>query len=136
MTNRLSIQILIQLGVILFVGLIAGFFAIISAGAFGGVAMGVAPEFTFGLVEGIVCQEGTSLEYSSIQRSFHLPGESEPHVDCVSEDGARKDVLLPAILAVLGLTFVAMFLAAFIFVLIPTEIVVLLVSRRVLSRQS
>jgi hypothetical protein len=123
-------KVLVQLGIIIAVASFAGFIALITAGGVGGVAMGVAPEFTFRQVEGLVCPDGTSLEYYSVQRSFHNPGESEPHVECVSEDGTVQDALFRAILTVLGVTFLGVFLIAFFGLLIPIEVIVLFISRR------
>ncbi len=100
------------------------------SGAIGGVAMGVAPAFTFSQVEGLICPDGTRLDYYAVQRSFHNPGESEPHVECVSEDGSTQDALLRAILIVLGVTFLAIFLIIFLGLLIPIEIIALVISRR------
>jgi len=87
--------------------------AIILAGAIGGVAMGVAPESTFGLVERFICPEGSHLEYTSVKRSFHEPGESEPFLVCVSETGEETDVLLKGIFAVFLLFFIFIFLFVF-----------------------
>ena len=57
--KRFSIHLLVQLGVLVAVGTMAAFGALIAMGGIGGVAMGVAPEFTFGLVADFVCPEGT-----------------------------------------------------------------------------
>jgi len=117
----------VQLGALITAGLIAGSIALVSMGAIGGVAMAAAPEFTFGLVANVVCPEGTSLKYYSVHYSYHEPGESEPHVECVGKDGAGKDVLLPAILTVLGLTFLAVFVPVFI----PLAVLALIVPQKV-----
>jgi hypothetical protein len=130
MIKRISIHLLVQLGVLLFVGIIAGFTALISFGAIGGVAMGVAPESTFGLVAGVVCPEGTSLKYFDVKRSYHRPGESEPHVECVGENGGIEDALLEAILVVLGLTFAGVFLVVFVPLFIPLGITGLVLTRK------
>ena len=123
-------KLLIHLGIILGVALFAGFLALITAGGIGGVAIGVAPEFTFGQVEGLICPPGSTLAYDSVQRSYHEPGESEPIVECVREDGTAQDALLRAIFIVLGVTFLGVFLIAFLGLLIPIEIIVLIFSRR------
>ena len=123
-------KLLIHLGIVLAVGLFAGFLALITAGGIGGVAIGVAPEFTFRQVEDLICPAGTTLAYDSVQRSYHEPGESEPIVECVREDGTAQDALLRAIFIVLGVTFLAIFLIAFLGLLIPIEIIVLIISRR------
>ncbi len=86
----------------------------IAAGLFGGLSMALAPQKTFGLVSGLVCPEGTRLEYFQVKRGYHQPGESEPHVTCVGEDGARKDVTLKAIGTVLGGIFILVFMLVFI----------------------
>ena len=109
MGKRLIGHLVIQLLIVITVAAMAAFTALVSMGGIGGVAMGVEPEFTFGLVADFVCPEGT-LDYYSIQRSYHEPGESEPHLECVAENGESEDVLLQAIGAGLGLSFVAGFL--------------------------
>ncbi len=123
-------KLFIQIGIILVIAMFAGFLAFVISAAAGGVAMGVAPVFTFRQVEGWVCPEGTYLEYDSIQRSYHEPGESEPIVECVSEDGSRQDRLLQAILAVWGFLFLGIFLIIFFGALIPIELLFLIISRR------
>jgi hypothetical protein len=125
----------IQIGIILLIALFAGFLAFVISAAASGIAMGVAPVFTFRQVEGWVCPEGTRLEYDSIQRSYHEPGESEPIVECVSVDGSRQDRLLQAILAVWGFTFLGVFLIIFFGVLIPVELILLVISRRQATKQ-
>jgi len=132
MIKRFSIHFIVQLGVLIAVGAMAGFTAIIIMGGIGGTAIGVAPEFTFGTVGDIVCPEGT-LEYYSKQRSYHEPGESEPHVECVSVTGVHKDILLPAIFGVLGVIFVAAFSVVFLPIFIPLAIVAFIVTRKVIS---
>lgn len=108
--NRFRTIHLVQLIGLLVVCGFAGFFALISFGAVGGVSMGVSPEPTFKMVEGVVCPEGSTLEYSESRYSYHEPGEAEPHVECVSANGDRSDVTLPAIGAVLGGAFLLCFL--------------------------
>lgn len=128
--RRFTSHLLVQLLVVAVAGVSAAFSALVLTGGIGGVAMGVAPEFSFGLVADIVCPEGR-LEYYSVRRSYHQPGESEPHVECVGEEGQREDVLVPAILAVLGLTFAAVFVSAFLPVWILLAVTGWFVTRRV-----
>lgn len=132
MGKRLVSHLLVQLVVVAVVGATAGLCALVSMGGIGGTAMGVAPEFSFGLVADMVCPEGT-LEYYSVQRSYHEPGESEPHVECVGEDGEREDVLFPAVLAVLGLTFAGGFVIAFLPAWVVLALVGWFVTRRVMT---
>lgn len=134
MGRRFVNHLLVQLILVVVVAATAGLGAFTLMGAVGGTAMGVAPEFSFGLVEDIVCPEGT-LEYYSVQRGYHEPGESEPHVECVSLEGEREDVLLPAIGAVLGMTFTAAFVVGFLLLWIPLAVVGWLVTRRVTTRR-
>lgn len=134
MIKRFSIHLIVQLGVLIAVGAMAGFTAIILMGGIGGTAMGIAPEFIFGMVGDIVCPEGT-LEYYSQQRSYHEPGESEPHVECVSDNGVHEDVLIPAIFGVLGVTFLAAFSVVFLPVFIPLAIVAFIVTSKLISGQ-
>lgn len=130
MLKRISIHLLVQLGIALLVGSIAGFTALTLFGAIGGVAMGAAPEATFGLVEDVICAEGSSLHYYEVKRSYHEPGESEPHLECVGEDGESEEVLLRAILVVLGLSFAGVFLAVFVPLFIPLAVLGLVLTRK------
>ena len=134
MVKRLSIHLVVQIGVLVVIGAMAGFCALISMGGIGGTAMGVAPEFSFGLVEAIVCPEGT-LDVYSEQQSYHRPGESEPHVECVSADGSREDVLIPAILAVLGSTFAIAFVVFFVPVFLPLAVLAWILTRKTIKAQ-
>ena len=113
MAKNVSIHLLVQIGIAVLVGAIAGFIALILFGAIGGVAMGVAPEPTFTLVKDFICPDGT-INYYDVQRSYHRPGESEPHVECIGADGQSEDVLPEAIFTVLGLTFAGVFLIIFV----------------------
>ena len=120
--NRVRSILLIQLLGLLIVCSCAGFFALTSFGIIGGVSMGLSPEPTFKLVEGIVCPEGSTVDYYEKKYSYHEPGEAEPHVECVSAGGERSDVTLPAIGAVLGGSFLLCFLP----ICIPGGILVLI----------
>lgn len=88
----------------------ATFLALVSFGALGGVSMAVAPRPVFQLVEGVVCPAGSSIDYYEQRYSYHRPGESEPHVECVAPDGSRTDVTFKAIGAVLAGSFLVCFL--------------------------
>lgn len=112
MKNRLNLTVKFIAVVIAII--IASIFALILAGAIGGVSIGVAPESTFGLVERFICPEGSHLEYLSIKRSYHEPGESEPFLKCVSENGTETDVLGKGIFAVILLFYIFAFFLAFI----------------------
>jgi hypothetical protein len=113
MAKNIRTHFVIQILVLCALGVMAGFFAITMMGVIGGTAMGVAPDPVFGMVSGIVCPNAT-LEYSSQQRSFHQPGESEPQVECVKDNGEREDRLFAAILSVLGLSFAGSFVGFFV----------------------
>jgi hypothetical protein len=108
--SRFRNILLVQIIGMLVVCACAGSFALTLFGAVGGVSMGVSPEPTFQLVEGIICPEDATLEYFEKNYSFHEPGEVEPNVECVSANGDRKDVTLLAIAAVLGGSFLLCFL--------------------------
>ena len=133
MVKNLSIHLLVQICILLLVGAIAGFTALTLFGAIGGAAMGVAPEPTFGLVEDIVCPVGSNIKYYDVKRSYHEPGESEPHVECISEDGQSEDVLIKAVLVVLGFSFIGVFLVIFIPILIPVAIVGIFITRKAMN---
>ena len=92
--------------------------------------MGIAPISTFGLVEGFVCPEGTALIYSEVKRSYHDPGESEPQILCVDPDGKGLDVLLDAILTVLGMVFIGVWLASFVPLFIPFAVIGFILTRK------
>lgn len=98
--------------------------------------MGVAPEATFGLVEDVICADGTSLNYYEVKRSYHEPGESEPHVECVGEDGKSEDVLLRAVLVVLGLSFAGVFLVVFVPLFIPLGFIGLVLTRKAMNSRN
>ena len=106
---------------------IAGFIALILFGMIGGVAMGVAPQATFGLAAPLLCPAGSAMEYHSVVRSYHRPGESEPHLECVATNGERNDVLGNAIVLVLAGVFVAVFLT----VLLPLAVLLPLIALQV-----
>ena len=86
---------------------VAAFCGLIFSGTVGGVAIGAAPNFSFGLVEPLVCPEGSELAYQEFRRSFDAPGEAEPDVACVNPDGETQDVLLRSMGVVFGLMFLA-----------------------------
>lgn len=132
--SRAVSHVIVQLALAAVVAGAAALMALILAGTVGGVAIGVAPEATFGLVEGVLCLPGTELRFSSVQRSYHQPGESEPHLECVGPDGQADDVLLRGISAVLGLAFAACFALIFVPVFIPLSIVGAIVTHKVGSR--
>lgn len=107
----------------------SAFLALISGGAVGGVAMGVAPEPTFGLVQPLICSGG-ELNFYSVKRSFHEPGEAEPHLECLSPEGESRDVLLAGIAAVLGGSFLAIFAGTFLTLFVPVALVAAFLLRR------
>jgi hypothetical protein len=111
----------------------AVFVGVPSAGFLGGTAIGAAPEFAFGSVERFICPDGT-LEFTSIRRSYHRPGEFEPHLACVGADGDRVDVLFRGILSVLGVAFLVAFVPVLLFVGTPLALLAHFVTRALLSR--
>ena len=132
MTRRILYHFLAQFGLLASVCFGAGFCALTTAAVVGGVGMAVAPEKAFSLVERFVCPSGTHIEYYSIKRSYHEPGESEPHIECVSPKGVRLDKTLSAVFTVLGLTFALVFLAILVVAFIPLSIATLLRTRKVI----
>jgi hypothetical protein len=113
----------------------AAFVGLPLAGFLGGGAIGVAPDLAFGIVEPVVCPDGSYLEFTAIRRSYHRPGEAELHVECVAADGSRKDVLLPAVLSVLGVAFLAVFAPVLVLVGLPLTLVAYVGTRAILSRR-
>jgi hypothetical protein len=102
------------LGLLALAALIAGFLALVLFGAVGGVAMAAAPQATFGLTAPLLCAHGGTLEYHEVKRSYHRPGESEPHLECVQPDGKREDVIGKALVVVLAGVWIIIFLLAFL----------------------
>lgn len=103
-------MLLIQLLALVAVCGASAFLALISFGALGGLSIALAPRSAFQMVEGVVCPAGSSIDYYEQKYSYHRPGESEPHVECVAPDGSRTDVTLKAIAAVLAGSFLVCFL--------------------------
>jgi hypothetical protein len=128
MTPRRITLVAELLALLLACGL-AVFPALTLGGALGGVAMGVAPEPAFGLTEGVLCEEDARLEYFSVRRSYHRPGESEPHLECVAPDGTRQDVLPEAILVIVSGAIVAVFAGSFVILAIPFSLAAWFVAR-------
>jgi hypothetical protein len=102
------------LGLLALAACIAGFLALVLFGAVGGVAMAAAPQTTFGLTAPLLCTDGGTLEYHEVKRSYHRPGESEPHLECVQPDGKREDVIGKALVVVLAGVWSIIFLVAFL----------------------
>ena len=113
----------------------AAFVGVPMAGALGGGAIGAAPEFAFGAVKGFTCPDGIQ-EFTAVRRSYHRPGEFEPHLECVGADGGRVDVLFRAILSVLGLAFLVAFVPVLLLVGIPLAVLAYLGTRAVLSHRN
>lgn len=132
--SKVVSHLIVQLALVAVVAAAAALMALILAGALGGVAIGVAPQATFGLVKGVLCLPGTELRYSSVQRSYHQPGESEPQLECVWPDGRSQDVLLRGIVAVLGLAFLSSFAAVFVPVFVPLSLLGFIVTHKIGNR--
>lgn len=132
MVKRYTIHLIVQLCVLILVGSMTFFSALILTGGLGGMAMGIAPEPTFGMVESIVCPDGI-LKYYSVKRSYHEPGESEPHVECEAEDGTQEDVLIGAVLSVLGVIFLVIFGVIFLPIFALLAIGAFVLTRKLLT---
>lgn len=104
----------VRIGAVLATSVVVFFTAIIFAAGFGAPATVMAPEFHYQLLEDVLCPEGTTIDFYSVQRSYHEPGESEPHVECVYEDGTRIDKTLQGFFAPLGMYFIICFVPLFI----------------------
>jgi hypothetical protein len=113
---------------------LSAFPALALGGALGGTAIGIAPEPVFGLTDGLLCTGDARLEYFSVRRSYHLPGESEPHLECVEPDGARHDVLPQGIVIVVLGAIVAVFAGSFVTLAIPFALAAWFVGRGWRSR--
>ena len=116
--KRLLAHLKAQLRLALGVGIFAAIAAAICMGAIGGPAMAIKPKKMLGYVSEKVCPGGR-LEYYEVKRSYHRPGESEPHVVCVSKNGTKTDITLKALGAVFWMVFKISFLAVFLPVFIP-----------------
>jgi len=132
----LRIHLLAQIVAITLACSVGGFIALVSFGAIGGTAIGVAPQFAFGLVEGYVCPEESRLAISSIRRSYHRPGEAEPVVECVAPDGTRQDVVGQSIVAVLALAFLIVFVPTIVVIGVPLAVIAFLLSWAVLRNRN
>ncbi len=128
MTPKRIVLVALSLALLMACGL-SVFPALTLGGALGGAAMGVAPEPVFGLTEGFLCEDDARLEYFSVRRSYHIPGESEPHLECVDPDGTRHDVLPGAILLVVLGAIGAVFAGSFILLAIPFSLAAWFISR-------
>ena len=129
MIKRFSIHLIVQFAVFIFVGVMAFCPATILIGGIGGTAIWIAPEFIFGIVDEIVCPEGT-LEY---YWSYQEPNTYDAHIECVCNEGVREDVLFTAILGVLGVAFLVAFCGFLLPIFILLAIVTFIVTRKVIS---
>jgi hypothetical protein len=111
----------------------AVFTALILLGGIGGTALGVAPDFSFGVVRNLICPNG-ELQYEELRRSYHTPGEREPNLVCISDDGLEKDVILQGVLTVLGATFILVFAISLIILFVPLSIIALVVTGKITHR--
>ena len=114
---------------------VAAFCGLIFSGTVGGVAIGAAPNFAFGLVEPLVCPEGSELAYQEFRRSFDAPGEAAPDVACVTQEGETQDVLVRSMGAVFGLMFLVGSAPVFL-VLVALLALAFLIARRLSHRVS
>lgn len=106
---------LVQLLVLAVVAIVIGFFALVTAATFGAPLLAMQPEWTLGLVEGVVCPEGSELEFEAVRQSWHRPGEYTPVVSCVAADGSRLEGReMRGIFAVLGGAFLICFIPLFV----------------------
>lgn len=110
MKNRLLLESIAQIAMILFIAFNILFIALVSS------AVGLALFPKFELVEKLVCPVGMKIEVNTYHASWNEPGESAIEVNCVGADGQRiRGKELVAIFSLLG----AYFLIIFLILLIP-----------------
>ncbi len=114
--------------------LIIGFFtAFITAITVASMALAFAAVLIEPMVyqlESVICPEGTTVSYYSVRYIYHEPGESEPHVECVSPDGSVQDVTGAALFKTLGITFAGSFLVCCIPISLGTLLLALFLGRQ------
>ena len=106
----MKFQRLVLLGILIALTLaVCGFTignALIFAGMSSGISQAFFPGFNAGLVEWLVCPEGSTIEYQEVRYSYHQPGEAAIVVACLAEDGERIENLeFQYLLAVMGTYF-------------------------------
>jgi hypothetical protein len=109
MKNRLLLESIAQIAIILFIVFNILFIALVSS------AVGLALFPKFDLVEKLVCPVGMKIEVNTYHASWNEPGESAIEVNCVGTDGQRiRGRELSAIFCLLGVYFLICFLILFI----------------------
>jgi hypothetical protein len=114
MKTRL-VKILIFLFTVIIMGVLGGLYSLIFAGMAGGTALGLAPKFSFGLVERYVCPEGAYLQYKSGQSAASGTPDNSYSINCVTQDGRIIQGMKPrAISAVIGMYFLLCFIPTYL----------------------
>jgi len=94
---------------------IAALAALLFAGITAGSVLDIAPEFSLGLVERVVCPQGQTLEYRELGQVTYTDSEGTHNaanvsISCVASDGTRVEGKTGAVIgALLGLYFVVFF---------------------------
>jgi hypothetical protein len=128
MTAQQPTQFKVPWKALLFAPLVSFVVALAVAGGVGGVTLGVAPNFSIGLVAPLVCPLGTQAQYTAVHNSYDRPGQSTPLVECVSSTGTRNDVT--------GLAILAFFVVAIAVVFVPVFLLNVVLALRQPQRQT
>ncbi len=122
MKNRLTGVILGQIILLVIVCTVSTFIALTSFGGIAGVAIASDPEAMFKYTAPLTCPNGT-VDFQEYHTTYNEPGENNFFVDCVTADGNRNDVTLPAI----GYSLLGFYLACFLPLCIPGGILAFIV---------
>ena len=114
MKKRLT-KLLIFLFTVIVMGMLGSLYSLVFAGMASGTALGLAPQFSFGLVEKYVCPDGAHLQYESGQSHISGTSNNSTSINCVSQDGTVIQGMKPqAVSAVIGMYFLLCFIPTYI----------------------
>src|ERR1700687_4884989 len=80
----------------------AGIVAVVAAAILGGPTLGLAPQFSVGLVAPLICPSGGRVQYTALHQSYQRPGQSTPPVECWAADGTHHDITIQSIFTFFG----------------------------------
>ena len=111
MKKRL-VELVIFLFTVIIMGVLGGLYSLIFAGAVGGSALVLAPEFSFELVGRYVCPEGAHLQVEIGQSSIF---DNSYLINCVTKDGmVIQGMKFRAIFSVIGMYFLLCFIPTYL----------------------
>jgi hypothetical protein len=121
---------------VLFVGLFTALTLASTTGAMATAFTAVFFEPSVRQLGSYICPEGTEVNYYSVRYSYHEPGESEPHVECVRPDGSVQDVTMRALATTVGGSFVGGFLICCIPISLGALLLALVLGRQAAKKSS